>query len=102
MPQNLYAYKAGDIQSGNWSWAIGADSPHGGKMPLCVATVNFHGAIAAGYDHEKLAPLFAAAPDLLAQLESLVAGNYGQPSGVTVPALDGARAAIAKAKGESK
>jgi hypothetical protein len=44
--------------------------------------------------------LIAAAPDLLAELESLVAGNYGQPRGVTVPALDNARALIAKARGE--
>ncbi|MCE2892014.1 MAG: hypothetical protein LW848_12960 [Hyphomonadaceae bacterium] len=44
--------------------------------------------------------LIRAAPDLLAALESLVAKNYGQPQGVTVPALDIARAAIAKATGE--
>ncbi|MCA3573115.1 MAG: hypothetical protein IOC86_04310 [Aestuariivirga sp.] len=43
--------------------------------------------------------LIRAAPDMLAALESLVAGNYGQPRGVTVPALDIARAAIARAKG---
>ena len=45
--------------------------------------------------------LFAAAPDMLAELERLVAGNYGQPWGVTVPALDNARAIIAKAKGQT-
>jgi hypothetical protein len=44
--------------------------------------------------------LIAAAPDLLAALEDLVKGNFGQPRGVTVPALDNARAAIAKATGE--
>jgi len=46
------------------------------------------------------ARLIAAAPDLLAALESLVAKNYGQPQGVTVPALDIARAAIARATGD--
>lgn len=44
--------------------------------------------------------LIRAAPDMLAALESLVAGNYGQPQGVTVPALDIARAAIARATGD--
>lgn len=41
--------------------------------------------------------LIAAAPDMLKALEAIVADNYGQPRGVTVPALDVARAAIAKA-----
>lgn len=46
------------------------------------------------------ARLVAAAPEMLAALESLVAKNYGQPQGVTVPALDIARAAIARATGD--
>jgi hypothetical protein len=44
------------------------------------------------------ARLIAAAPELLAALEDLVKANYGQPYGVTVPALDNARAVIAKAR----
>ena len=52
-------------------------------------------------ENEANARLIAAAPDLLAALEKLVRANYGQPSGVTVPALDQARAAIAQAKGEA-
>ena len=43
------------------------------------------------------ARLIAAAPELLAALDELVAKNYGQPRGVTVPALDRARAALARA-----
>jgi hypothetical protein len=50
-------------------------------------------------DREAYARLFAAAPELLAVLRDIVAGNNGQPRGVTVPALDAARAAIAKAEG---
>jgi hypothetical protein len=45
------------------------------------------------------ARLIAAAPDLLTALEDLVKSNFGQPRSVTVPALDNARAAIAKATG---
>jgi hypothetical protein len=40
-----------------------------------------------------------AAPAMLAALQELVTANYGQPWGVTVPALDNARAAIALATG---
>lgn len=39
----------------------------------------------------------AATPQLLAALADLVASNYGQPKGVTVPALDAARAALTAA-----
>lgn len=45
------------------------------------------------------ARLIAAAPDLLTALEDLVKSNFGEPRSVTVPALDNARAAIAKATG---
>lgn len=38
-----------------------------------------------------------AAPAMLAALRALVAANNGEPSGVTVPMLDAARAAIAAA-----
>lgn len=41
--------------------------------------------------------MIEAAPDMLAELEALIAGNFGQPRGVTVPALDGARAIVARA-----
>jgi formylmethanofuran dehydrogenase subunit B len=47
--------------------------------------------------HMLYTPLMAG--ELLAALEDLVAGNYGQPHGVTVPALDRARLVIAQAKG---
>lgn len=43
--------------------------------------------------------LAAAAPDLLAACEEMVASNMGQPRAVGVPALDAMRAAIARAKG---
>jgi hypothetical protein len=63
------------------------------------------GGYARGIDPDTLdreAVLVAAAPDLLAALEDLVKGNFGQPRGVTVPALDNARAAIALATGEDE
>lgn len=56
----LFPYKHGHVQSGNWQWAVGAKA-HIGDRPLCVATMNFHGTIAAGYDCEELAKQFAAA-----------------------------------------
>jgi len=68
-----------------------------------VATVNGTGyptGIGWSFTSERRAQLIEAAPDLLAALEDLVKGNFGQPRGVTVPALDNARAAIAKATGE--
>jgi hypothetical protein len=68
-----------------------------------VATVNGTGyptGIGWSPVSEQRAQLIEAAPDMLAALEDLVKGNFGQPRSVTVPALDNARAAIAKATGE--
>jgi hypothetical protein len=59
-PRALFAYKHGDVQSGNWQWAVGAKASVG-ERPLCVATINFHGANAAGYDCEQLAAAIAKA-----------------------------------------
>lgn len=44
----------------------------------------------------EAARLIAAAPEMADELRRLVANNYGQPSGVTVPALGQARAILAK------
>lgn len=49
----------------------------------------------------QLPPVYRAAPELLAALQALVKHNCGHPHGVTVSALDPARAAIAKAAPES-
>jgi hypothetical protein len=46
-----------------------------------------------------IAMIESEAPAMLAALRDLVAGNYGQPSGVTVPALDPARAILARIDG---
>lgn len=54
-----------------------------------------------GFHCYKMDDIFATAPELLAALIDLVKGNYGQPRAVTVPALDKARAAIAKANGQA-
>ena len=43
--------------------------------------------------------MIAEAPAMLAALRELVAGNFGQPRGVTVPALDPARAILARIDG---
>lgn len=56
--------------------------------------------VAVAYDKAD-APLIAAAAAMLAELQRLVAANYGQPAGVTVPALDNARAIIQTATQES-
>ena len=61
---SLTAYKHGDVQRGNWSWAVGAATGLEDRH-LCVAGTNFHGCRFAGYDSEQVANLFAAAPDLL-------------------------------------
>lgn len=63
-----------------------------GKTEICA----LHSGNAAN------ARLIAAAPALLEALLNLVRDNYGQPKGVHVPALDAARAAIAKATGETR
>lgn len=46
------AYKAGDVESGNWSWAVGVLK--NGRM-MQVATVNIHACHALGMDHEIVA-----------------------------------------------
>jgi hypothetical protein len=72
MAKPLFAYKHGDLQSGNWTWAVGANANIGDR-PLCVATINFHGANAAGYDCEELANMFAkAVPAMTQALDPLV------------------------------
>jgi hypothetical protein len=38
--------------------------------------------------------------EMLAALRDLIAGNYNQPSGVTIPALDHARAIVARIDGK--
>lgn len=58
------------------------------------------GAARSPEEHEGNAALIEAAPAMLEALAELVENNYGQPSGVTVRALDPARAIIAKARGE--
>lgn len=62
------AYKFGDLQSGNWAWAVGYKKsdiqPH---SQLC--TVNIHAA--PNHDAEAVARLFAAAPELLEALKKM-------------------------------
>lgn len=55
-----------------------------------------------GPQAEANARLIAAAPELLEACRLAVEQNWGQPKGVTVPALDPIRAAIAKAEGGAK
>lgn len=74
-------------QSGNGDWFKSPHSPYGKDYPIPSSGANFD--------------LMAAAPEMLAALEALVAGNFGQPYAVSVPALDPARAIIAKARGRS-
>jgi hypothetical protein len=50
------AYKAGDVPSGNWSWAVGIEK--NGRM-MQIATVNIFACHALGWDHEKVAEALA-------------------------------------------
>lgn len=89
MGANLYPHKFGDVQHGRWQWGIGSDSRYGGR-PYCIATINFHGAIAAGYDPEKLAPIMAESPAMLECLEEAArwiskADNDGAFAGCAAP-----------------
>ena len=83
-------------------WHIGVRTFHAGRdvyvpkgEPVAVAD----DAITATPEAEANARLIAAAPDMLAALRELVVNNMGHPKGITVPQLDKARAAIAKATG---
>lgn len=60
MEKRAFAYKNGDVQSGNWSWAVGVKSKINDR-PICLATTNFYGANGAGHDCQALAELFAGA-----------------------------------------
>lgn len=60
MEKPVFAYKNGDVQSGNWSWAVGVKN-NIRVRPICLATTNFYGANAAGHDCQDLAELFADA-----------------------------------------
>lgn len=51
------AYKAGDVPSGRWSWAVGVENANG-RMSQ-IATVNIFACHALGWDHEKVANALA-------------------------------------------
>lgn len=46
------AYKSGDLDRGNWSWAVGVRK---NGLMMQVATVNIHACHALGLDHETVA-----------------------------------------------
>lgn len=98
MRRPLYALKSGTPNSGLWDWAVAADNRLSDTRPLCIATINFHGAIAAGHDPEILAVWMAAAPELRAALKelhgALVGRVHSQPA---LSALAKAEEALAKA-----
>ena len=53
------AYKAGDVQSGNWTWAVGIPNP-GGRHSQ-IATINLTACYRRGLDFERVAEVMAAA-----------------------------------------
>ena len=55
------AYKLGDIQSGNWEWAVGYPDRMGRGRFICVAVINLHGTWRESLDAETVAKLFATA-----------------------------------------
>ncbi len=55
------AYKMGDLQSGNWQWAVGYPSRSGYGHRINVATINFHGIVTTRFGAEQTAKLLAAA-----------------------------------------
>jgi hypothetical protein len=97
MTKQLFAYKHGDVARGDWQWAIGADAGDY-RRPYCVAVTNFHGAIAAGHDPQKLAPILAAGPAMLAALKALVHQCEYMGAPADHPDMAAARAAIAAAE----
>lgn len=82
------------------SWRVELHDPNG-MVPVLVVVGPGNGPIVIGLpgdrDNDAVANLVAAAPDLLEALEGLL---DALPSATTHPAIQAARAAIAKAKGE--
>lgn len=72
-----------------------------GKHPICVMNMHKEPSYSEGTP-ESNARLISLAPEMLEELQVLVKSNFGQPSGVTVPALDRARELIVKATGGVK
>ena len=86
---------------GPWFYQQAFDPDYGtGTRKMSHEVHDAHGETIVVCADERTGRLTAAAPDLLAALEDLVKSNCGHPRMVTVPALDKARAAIAKANGE--
>lgn len=56
--QGAEAYKLGNVQSGDWQWAVGIKEGNG---YICLALVNTVGTAAAGIDSGHLAELLAEA-----------------------------------------
>ncbi len=53
------AYKAGDIESGNWQWAIGIPNENGRHSQ--IAAINGHSCWAWGLEDHRLAVIMADA-----------------------------------------
>ncbi len=62
------AYKAGDVESGNWNWAVGLPRFKGSR-PSQMATINSTACYAHKMDPERLAMIMADA--LSAELEKM-------------------------------
>lgn len=54
------AFKHGDVQSGNWDWAVGKPDNLGrGRHNMVICTINTTAAYMQGIDGEKVAEAFA-------------------------------------------
>ncbi len=58
------AYKLGDVQGGNWNWAVGFPSPYNKHGMICLMTMNtinlFDPAFKGVADAERLSHAIAA------------------------------------------
>lgn len=98
----LHAYKLGDLNSGNWSWAVGIEPTIKHRLPVNIATINFYGVRHFNGDAEKTARLFAASHDMLAALKDCVESLDRMPNvegAYRATVKQQALAAIAKAEG---
>lgn len=91
-------------------WATGDAADCGKGLAVCSGALVVARVVGDGYptgigrgpQSIANAALIAEAPAMLEVLREQVASNWGQPSGVTVPGLDAARAILARIDGAPK
>ena len=92
---------AGKFPPGSWTYDMRTGLiAHNEQDEIGFAPVaTMHLPYESNPERRANAALIVEAPAMLEALRALVADNYGQPRGVTVPTLDPARAIIARIDG---